>query len=259
MLNTDRHNPNIRQDRRMTLDQFIRNNTNYGKDVNQTRPLPREFLESIFASICEHQIRTEQNGISASITSEVWMEMQLSARDDSRKEFLITVDGKPNMLADLRNNSTHGNSYSNMQEGQVRRKENSVYNSLFANLIQPIEISPQLIARQLLTAENLEEGNGPLWQLFHDPLAISLVLCELPWLFDQDMMRCVWKDLLLVCISVHMSNFRVVKGAVSSIGAELMSLQKKIITFCLFLNRTRRLQAEELAERAHWTSVAPFK
>ncbi|KAJ1397909.1 Sec7 domain-containing protein, partial [Ochromonadaceae sp. CCMP2298] len=36
MLNTDRHNPNIRQDRRMTREQFLRNNANYGQDVHQT-------------------------------------------------------------------------------------------------------------------------------------------------------------------------------------------------------------------------------
>jgi Sec7-like guanine-nucleotide exchange factor len=41
MLNTDRHNPNVRADRKMTLEQFIKYNTNYGSDVNQTRDLPR--------------------------------------------------------------------------------------------------------------------------------------------------------------------------------------------------------------------------
>ena len=41
MLNTDRHNPNVRADRKMTLEQFIKYNTNYGSDVQQTRDIPR--------------------------------------------------------------------------------------------------------------------------------------------------------------------------------------------------------------------------
>lgn len=41
MLNTDRHNPNVRADRKMTMEQFIKYNTNYGSDVQQTRDIPR--------------------------------------------------------------------------------------------------------------------------------------------------------------------------------------------------------------------------
>jgi hypothetical protein len=42
MLNTDLHNANIRPDRRMKPEQFVKNNQNYGVDYHQTRPLPVE-------------------------------------------------------------------------------------------------------------------------------------------------------------------------------------------------------------------------
>ena len=80
--------------------------------------------------------------------------------------------------------------------------------------------SPSLIARQLLDPQaGQRKGQSEAgWELLHDPLTLSLRLRNLTWLLDQDMLRCVWKDLLLVCISVHMSNFRVVRGSINAAG-----------------------------------------
>lgn len=90
MLNTDRHNPNIRADRKMTIEQFVRNNTNYGSEVKQTKPLPKVFLEEIYASISICPIRTERNDISAELTREVWMDMQLQGATDAMKGTIIS-------------------------------------------------------------------------------------------------------------------------------------------------------------------------
>lgn len=77
MLNTDLHNPNIRTDRKMTTEQFVKNNSFYGKELNQTKPLPREFLESIYESLAEVPIRTERNDLGSAITPELWMDLQV--------------------------------------------------------------------------------------------------------------------------------------------------------------------------------------
>jgi hypothetical protein len=90
MLNTDRHNPNIRADRKMTMEQFVRNNVNYGKDVNQTRPLPQHFLEEIYSSIAECPIRTDANDPLADVSLEVWMDLQLQASEDLTRSMLLT-------------------------------------------------------------------------------------------------------------------------------------------------------------------------
>ena len=51
MLNTDLHNPNIKQERKMTLSQFVSQNKDYGKDVSQGKVLPLDYLVSIYNSI----------------------------------------------------------------------------------------------------------------------------------------------------------------------------------------------------------------
>ena len=48
MLNTDLHNPSIKEERRMTVESFIRNNRGISVDGTD---LPREFLEAIFLRI----------------------------------------------------------------------------------------------------------------------------------------------------------------------------------------------------------------
>lgn len=91
MLNTDRHNPNIRPERKMTLEQFIRNNLNYGKDVNQTKPIPREYLVELYNQISEYPLRTEPNNAISSVTIEEWTDMYLRSytmcNDPSEQSF----------------------------------------------------------------------------------------------------------------------------------------------------------------------------
>ncbi len=43
------HNPNIRADRRTTLDAFLHTNRDYGKEVNHGRPLPDSLLVSLYS------------------------------------------------------------------------------------------------------------------------------------------------------------------------------------------------------------------
>lgn len=56
MLNTDLHNPNIAENKKMTMDGFIRNNggINNGKDVD------RSILEDLFMKIKKEQIRMNE-------------------------------------------------------------------------------------------------------------------------------------------------------------------------------------------------------
>lgn len=92
MLNTDRHNPNIRAERKMTMDQFVRNNKFYGKDVNQTLPIPQEYLEDIFRCIDKNQIRTEPNEDNAVLTEEEWMDIQMRIRANELENVMFTTN-----------------------------------------------------------------------------------------------------------------------------------------------------------------------
>jgi Sec7-like guanine-nucleotide exchange factor len=189
MLNTDRHNPNIRADRRMTLEQFIRNNTNYGKDVNQTKPLTREYLEDIFNSISEFPIRTESNGLKATVTSEVWMDLQLQAQADPKKAMLRISNHNLKFLKRL----------SKFHEQDILSLDYDINFKLYSTL------TPSHIASLLFTGEM---KSYPKLQLLISPLNFSMEMNGLNWIADCDMIECIWKDLLVVCISVQMSNYR---------------------------------------------------
>ena len=71
MLNTDQHNPQVK--RKMTLEQFIRNNrgTNGGKDW------PRETLEAIFAGIVNDEIKLTDDA-APTLTPSKWADMMRS-------------------------------------------------------------------------------------------------------------------------------------------------------------------------------------
>ena len=76
MLNTDLHNANIREDRKMKLEDFIKNNTDYGRDITEKgKELPREYLEGIYESIKEEEIRTEGEGAEGAMTVERWKDV----------------------------------------------------------------------------------------------------------------------------------------------------------------------------------------
>jgi len=76
MLNTDLHNVNIRKDRKMKLQDFIRNNSDYGRDITDPgKELPSEYLQSIYESIKDDQIRTESEGADGIMTFDRWKDM----------------------------------------------------------------------------------------------------------------------------------------------------------------------------------------
>jgi Sec7-like guanine-nucleotide exchange factor len=55
MLNTDLHNPQIPSSKRMTKEQFIRNN----KGINESKDLPLVYLESLYEDIKNNQIKMD--------------------------------------------------------------------------------------------------------------------------------------------------------------------------------------------------------
>uniref|UniRef100_A0A7S2EHJ5 SEC7 domain-containing protein n=1 Tax=Ditylum brightwellii TaxID=49249 RepID=A0A7S2EHJ5_9STRA len=76
MLNTDQHNNNIRADRKMSVEDFVKNNTDYGRDITDPdKKLPRDFLVGIYNSIREEQIRTEGEGADGVMTVERWKDV----------------------------------------------------------------------------------------------------------------------------------------------------------------------------------------
>lgn len=93
MLNTDQHNDNIREDRKMSKADFVKNNTDYGRDITEKgKELPREYLEAIYNSIRDEEIRTEGEGADGSMTVERWKDvLRGSSEETSQSEDLPSV------------------------------------------------------------------------------------------------------------------------------------------------------------------------
>ena len=70
MLNTDLHNPQIAPDRKMTREQFVRNNRGIG--VGGT-DLPETLLSELYAKIKENEIRMEQREFIGAGACEGWL------------------------------------------------------------------------------------------------------------------------------------------------------------------------------------------
>lgn len=90
MLNTDLHNPNIRPEKKMKLEDFIKNNKNYGKEVSSGRDLPDDFLTELYDTIATDEIKTfEDGGKHGEVTNDRWKDLLNQAENDPRNSRLI--------------------------------------------------------------------------------------------------------------------------------------------------------------------------
>lgn len=115
MLNTDLHNPRIREDKKMTLQGFLRNNTDYGRDITEKgKEFPADFLTGIYESIREEEIRTEKEGAEGHMTVERWkdvlrgppaesgytdLDQRLSPDPDDLRELIVECAWQPVLSA----------------------------------------------------------------------------------------------------------------------------------------------------------------
>ena len=191
MLNTDRHNPNVRADRKMTLEQFVRNNTNYGKDGNQTIPLPKDFLTAIFHSIDELPIRTQGKELAGSVTAEVWKDLQMQARVDPRRAMLVTPQPQEKFLQDMWEATSQSTAGDAQLLDQLLRDNSPVEGDSGS--------STAFIVRKLLDSKQRTSS-------VVNPIHLSLEISGQYGLFDVDLLECNWLNLLRVCLSVHVHN-----------------------------------------------------
>ena len=234
MLNTDLHNPNIRPDRRMTIEQFVRNNTNYGSDVKQITPLSKDYLERIYRSLAEFPIKTERNDLSGSVTTEMWMDLQFQASLYPEKGVMITTCYSPVFLQALlacmrKKNNTDTNTSEGTAEkesigtkGLIKDPVDSAFSSIRArspltvridedtpslsesyDLLEemPYLIQPEESITKRVMYDTLNETNRKL-----DPLAMSAYIFGADWILDTELFHCIWRQLLEVGICPFLSH-----------------------------------------------------
>jgi hypothetical protein len=83
MLNTDLHNPNIRPEKKMKLEDFIKNNRNYGEEVSRNRDLPDDFMTELYDAIAKEEIKTrEDDSKHGEVTTDRWKDLLYQAEHD---------------------------------------------------------------------------------------------------------------------------------------------------------------------------------
>lgn len=106
MLNTDLHNPNIKEEKKMSLPAFHRNNKNYGEEVSKGQDLPLHLLDSIYASIQAQEIRTcSDEGATCEVTSDRWKDLLHQAASDPTNSNLI-VHSRSNRISNQAQDSS---------------------------------------------------------------------------------------------------------------------------------------------------------
>ena len=101
MLNTDLHNDNIRADRKMKPEDFIKNNSDYGKDImDPGYTFPREFLLSIYESIRDEEIRTMGEGADGVMTFERWKDVLRGNESKTADLPLSCTDDMKHLIAE---------------------------------------------------------------------------------------------------------------------------------------------------------------
>lgn len=101
MLNTDLHNDNIRADRKMKVEDFIKNNTDYGKDImDEDKKFPKDFLVSIYESIRDNQIKTMGEGADGVMTSERWKDVLRGKEPESKELPVSCTDDMKHLIAE---------------------------------------------------------------------------------------------------------------------------------------------------------------
>ena len=232
MLNTDLHNPNIRPDRRMTMEQFVRNNTNYGSDVKQTTPLSKEYLEGIYRSLAEFPIKTENNDLSGSATTEMWMDLQFQASLYPEKGVMITTCYSPMFLqallscmrkkykefspgnidedsyksSGLSKNNRDDSAFTPIRASspltiRLNEKDSSVSESYDLLEEMPYLAQSEDVITKRVIYDTLNETDKKL-----DPLAMSAYIFGADWLLDTELFHCIWRQLLEVGISPFLSH-----------------------------------------------------
>jgi hypothetical protein len=96
-FSTNQHNDNIRADRKMKVNDFVKNNTNYGKEISDS-DLPRDYLENLYNNIKTNQIRTLGEGADGSMTIERWKDVMRGAKSQSTESDLRSTEDLRELL-----------------------------------------------------------------------------------------------------------------------------------------------------------------
>ena len=220
MLNTDLHNPNVRADRKMTIAQFIKNNSFYGEELNQTRNIPKDYLETVYESLSQVPLRTERNDLNASITPEMWMDLQLQAAINTEKGLMLCTSYSPTMIRKMtkvKRLGTLTDVIATTDQSDLIAVSDQIEETCISSP-HPATDSDEIanVARRLLAESSSVEEIGLL--------EMSELLHRTHWVVDKDLLSCVFNDLFGVAVSPFVMHRYVVAPSLGSVAPRATSV-----------------------------------
>lgn len=219
MLNTDLHNPNVRADRKMTIAQFIKNNSFYGAELNQTKNIPKEYLEAVYESLSQVPLRTERNDLNANITPEMWMDLQLQATINTEKGLMLSTSYTLDMIRSMSQKVANGAKDAAVETDMHATGENSTSYPTADSDSHTDTLSSSSssdadkiadVARRLLT-----DSSTPVD-------GVTMSLCErfygMHWLVDEDFLSCTFQDFFGVAVCPFFMHRFVVAPSARTVG-----------------------------------------
>ena len=221
MLNTDLHNPNVRADRKMTTAQFVKNNSFYGEELNQTRIIPKDYLEAVYESLSQVPLRTERNDLNANITPEMWMDLILQTSINTEKGLMLSTSYTPKMIHSMTKINEFDGLITVTADGQTNDEESSsdsvAVGSGATNIIAESQIDEiSKVARHLLTENSSPDDIGIL--------DLSSALHGIHWIVDKDLLSCVFQDLFGVAVCPFVMHRYVVAPTVATVSPRATSV-----------------------------------
>jgi Sec7 domain len=217
MLNTDLHNPNVRADRKMTIAQFIKNNSFYGAELNQTKNIPKEYLEAVYASLSQVPLRTERNDLNASITPEMWMDLQLQATINTEKGLMLSTSYSLEMTRSMTRKVVDVDSEVTVEADIHAIGENGTIST---------KVEPDSNTDPLPSTSDADKIADVARRLLTDSSAPvdgeTMALCErfrgMHWLVDEDFLSCTFQDFFGVAVCPFFMHRFVVAPCARTVG-----------------------------------------
>jgi hypothetical protein len=210
----------------------------YGKDVHQTTPLPKEYLENIYHSIGEHQIRTQGNDPFSLVTDEEWMDINMMIKTNSYLSLLVSTRQHSTLVSSLLHSMSliERTASTTEDEGGDEGPELKLEDVTGTELLLAVGASTSG-ERKESNAETSESSGGMsssssksyaasyslLKKLFSSQFgwyytmnlsSLLKMIHGLDWLFDRDLLSCTSSFMLLPGLSVLIYNNMIVEETI---------------------------------------------
>ncbi|KAK8814240.1 hypothetical protein WA158_008102 [Blastocystis sp. Blastoise] len=152
MLNTDLHNPNIPDEKKMTKQEFINNN----RGINDGKDLPKETLEGIFDEIEANPITLKEDDLAR---EKLAMDTNKYENEEKKRQRAFDLE-KNEMLANIKLDIDPNIEYSYIKVDKIDDYIRSMYKLFHSNTVHSLGLVLQYIEEEEICKLSLEGAHN---------------------------------------------------------------------------------------------------